>query len=531
MLNIITNIFYTVIDLKLSQVYFLFKYKIFGFRNVKYNFKKLSIKKKINKVSFLSTNNIFINKNKVFNLNKYDLIENFNLKTSNKLQRYNFFYLRFILNKKEIKNKYKTTKLIINYLDSSINRKIIDFWDPYVSSLRLINLIKFISITKIDNAKLNSYLFHHFKVIKKNLEFRLGANHLLTNLIAIKCFETIYNKDDQKFDLFNELFVKALKEQINNYGEHYELSPMYQSIILEQLIDLIIICKAYNKKVDKNLFEIVSKMFDCLCGVHHKNGQIAFFNDTNNSSVSIQSLKKLYNSNFSQSIKANITKNYESSNFKKRIFNKICFLIKIAGPGPKFNPGHSHADTLSFEISFKNEKLFVNKGISSYNVNKLRLFQRSTRSHNCFEIDKKNSSEVWSSFRMARKARSFSKFIGKKKLILGHDGYSNFFFKRIVYRKVYFSSNKIKIIDSIDGKFNIARQYFHFYPGLKPIIKNNKLYIFKKKRTICVIESNVDNIKFKKGFFYEDFNKKEKNYTIVMSSKKSAIETDILFVK
>ena len=57
-----------------------------------------------------------------------------------------------------------------------------------------------------------------------------------------------------------------------------ELSPMYQSIILEQLIDLIIICKAYNKKVDKNLFEIVSKMFDCLCGVQKWTNCI--FNDT-----------------------------------------------------------------------------------------------------------------------------------------------------------------------------------------------------------------------------------------------------------
>ena len=42
-------------------------------------------------------------------------------------------------------------------------------------------------------------------------------------------------------------------------------------------------------------------------------------------------------------------------------------------------PGHSHAETLSFEASFKGERFIVNSGISSYEKNKKRIYQRSTK--------------------------------------------------------------------------------------------------------------------------------------------------------
>ena len=72
-------------------------------------------------------------------------------------------------------------------------------------------------------------------------------------------------------------------------------------------------------------------------------------------------------------------------------------------------PGHSHAETLSFEASFKGKRIIVNSGISTYWITQKRLYERSTASHSTVEIDHKNSSEVWSRFRIADRAKVINK--------------------------------------------------------------------------------------------------------------------------
>ena len=56
---------------------------------------------------------------------------------------------------------------------------------------------------------------------------------------------------------------------------------------------------------------------------------------------------------------------------------------------------------------FFDQRFFVNLGVSTYETSKRRLLERSTKSHNTVEINKKNSSDVWSSFRVASRASTF----------------------------------------------------------------------------------------------------------------------------
>ena len=88
-----------------------------------------------------------------------------------------------------------------------------------------------------------------------------------------------------------------------------------------------------------------------------------------------------------------------------RFTNNNFFLIGDIGKiGPNYLPGHSHADTLSFEMSINKERVIVNSGTSIYGNNDERLKQRGTSSHSTLSINNKNSSEVWSSFRTGRRA-------------------------------------------------------------------------------------------------------------------------------
>src|SRR5690606_13481259 len=99
----------------------------------------------------------------------------------------------------------------------------------------------------------------------------------------------------------------------------------------------------------------------------------------------------------------------------------------LAAIGPDYIPGHAHADTLSFELSLGTERILVNGGTSTYERGPLREAQRATRSHNTVEIAGTNSSDVWASFRVGRRARVRDVSIKERDgcvLVSGtHDGY------------------------------------------------------------------------------------------------------------
>ena len=106
-------------------------------------------------------------------------------------------------------------------------------------------------------------------------------------------------------------------------------------------------------------------------------------------------------------------------------------LIDIGSVGPSYQPGHSHAQTFSFELSIWGKRVFVNTGVSEYSQGERRQLERSTKAHNTVSCFNQNSSEVWSSFRVAKRAKvSNIKIIKKNNLIKissKHDGYKNIF--------------------------------------------------------------------------------------------------------
>src|SRR5690606_31821478 len=99
-----------------------------------------------------------------------------------------------------------------------------------------------------------------------------------------------------------------------------------------------------------------------------------------------------------------------------------------AGPlGPDYLPAHGHADTLTFELSLNGQRVVVDSGVSTYETGPQRDRERSTAAHNTVTIDGENSSEVWASFRVGRRASVFDVRTaeGEDDIVVSatHDGY------------------------------------------------------------------------------------------------------------
>ena len=137
--------------------------------------------------------------------------------------------------------------------------------------------------------------------------------------------------------------------------------------------------------------------------------------------------------------------------------------------GPDHLPGHAHADTLSFELSLRGQRVLVNSGTSTYEPTAERLRQRGTAAHNTVVVDGVDSSEVWSSFRVARRARPLAVTWGRDGDVLslsaGHEGYSRLPGKVIHRRRWRLDPKGLAVEDELEGRYQLAEARFHVLLG------------------------------------------------------------------
>jgi uncharacterized heparinase superfamily protein len=140
-------------------------------------------------------------------------------------------------------------------------------------------------------------------------------------------------------------------------------------------------------------------------------------------------------------------------------------LADVGSISPPYQPGHAHAEALSFELSAFGSRCLVNAGVSTYRAGADRAYQRSSEAHNCLVIDEQNSSEVWASHRVARRANVRVSEASARRLAAGHDGYSRLSGVGDHIRTWSFEGTGLTVSDRLGGtgRHRVAL-YFHVHP-------------------------------------------------------------------
>ena len=293
-------------------------------------------------------------------------------------------------------------------------------WDPYVVSMRLINIIKWILN---ENIKVNEsdrrYIYDHALFIRSNLEYHILGNHLLLNAKAL-IFSGIFFQTSEAEEWLEKginLYRKELKTQFTKSGMHFELSPMYHLLMVQDILDILNIKNISKTNLCDELSSLVKKSLVQGIKTCHPDGDVSMFNDSClNQVLSIIKLREYFFNIFNKDIELDEnTQSYDQDFFSYNLRNaKLIF--NVAENGPSFIPAHCHADTLSFELSLFQERFIVNSGISTYENIPLRLFQKSTRAKSTLCIGHQNSSKVFGAFRMSRGAKILNRdFLIEKK--------------------------------------------------------------------------------------------------------------------
>ena len=463
------------------------------------------------------------NKIKINNV-EYKIDNNFpwNNFSQNKIDIYTLNYLNFINDDHLDKNN--TKKIILDWINNN-NCKDLISWDPYPLSLRIINLTRWcINNQDFDEKILNS-IYLQLRWLNKRIEYHISGNHLLTNFKALTYASCLFNsyEANKYFSRGLKQFKKYLERQTLEDGGHYERSPMYHSIITKDLIELLDLLKkikliSYSDYISflENKIDKYLNFYNYIC---HPDNLPSFFADTNfDNSYSLTTLKSLAHhvmgkSKFLKS-KDNL-KIFKTSGYFSFMNDNYYCSGDIGDFYKTDQPGHSHAASLSFELTLFGERVFVNSGISNYQDNQQRYFERSTKAHNTLEIDHSNSSQVWKSFRLGNRAKIISYNYKRTdeyyEINAEHDGYSTNNNSVIHNRAWSFYNKEVKITDTVRGNFQSARARYYLHPDIK-FINDNSLCL-KSGKIIKLLYEGAE-LQIKDVEWYPYFNKKQSSTCI-----------------
>ncbi|MEB2353213.1 MAG: alginate lyase family protein [Burkholderiaceae bacterium] len=389
-------------------------------------------------------------------------------------------------------------------------------WEPYPVSLRIVNWIKWGLADGggpcVEQARLSPAAVHSLAVqarwLRGRVERHLLGNHLWANAKALVFAGAFFDVGEAARwrDEGLALLHRELREQILPDGGHFERSPMYHATLLEDLLDLMQLAARWPGLVaDPELAPwraTAQRMLRWLRVMTHPDGGIAFFNDAafevapdlaaledyaanacglahaSDASFGDQGSRVVSLPEPEPSI-ATLRDSDPSiaalpdSGYVRLQAGPAVLIADVGAIGPDYLPGHAHADTLAFELSLHGRRAIVNSGTSTYEADAERLRQRGTAAHNTVVVDSADSSEVWSSFRVARRARPMNVQWGSDPdgtlwLRAAHDGYLRLPGKVIHHREWRLRPGSLRVVDRLEGRFASAEARFHLHPDADP---------------------------------------------------------------
>jgi uncharacterized heparinase superfamily protein len=459
-----------------------------------------------------------------------------------KLWRYNLHYFDYLQNSSR---SFESLSLLIDGWIANNPMGSLDAWEPFPVSLRIVNWVKFILGDGGRQARtewLNS-LYQQALWLERNIEYDLLANHLFKNAKALVFVGMFFDGKDSERWLSNgtSIIHDQLRDQILPDGGHFERSPMYHSMILEDCLDLVNICKGNRKPEAQNLLkkatEASQRMMKFLSGVTHADEQIALFNDA---AFGIETQP------------SGIAKYYEQVLGEHPKTPTGCWwafpdtgyfimapwpsdrLIVDCGPiGPDYQPGHSHSDTLSFELSLHGRRVIVDSGCFQYEDGDIRRYNRGNAGHNTVTVDGKNQSEVWGAHRCGRRAYPlYARLNGQENGAVvfegAHDGYKRLKGRPIHHRRIAWDGGQITIDDRIEGQgTHDIESRLHIHPDLRVAASENKVQVCEQGKQLMTVEAiEKGGIEIENGWYCPEFNKKINCPVISLKVKNTSLPSN-----
>jgi len=276
-------------------------------------------------------------------------------------------------------------------------------WDAFTVACRLLNWVcAFAVFGPPGDAIARSYA-QQARYLSRHLERDISGNHLLKDLMALTLATRLMDWRALHETVWENL-NEELCEQILEDGGHYERSPMYHALVLDDLL-LLHGALGEESQIGQAFFDGMGHWLEQMT---HPDGGIAFFNDAaHGQAPNSAMLVALARAAIGDGVWTDPGPSVglaESGFFVSETGNIGGRMIIRAGlPGPMHQLGHAHCDVLSFEWSWGKRRVIVNSGTHGYAESPYRAYARSTRAHNTVQVGSAEQLECWATFRVARR--------------------------------------------------------------------------------------------------------------------------------
>jgi uncharacterized heparinase superfamily protein len=389
-----------------------------------------------------------------------------------------------------------------------------DGWHPYTISLRLVNWLQALaafkeefSMDELFRMRLLASWNGQAEVLAGDLETDVGGNHLLANLRALVFAGIALRGDIARIRVrrFLARLEREISEQVLADGGHFERNPGYHLTVLRHCLEIALVLRRNGWGPLPWLDSALRRMSDYLIAILPADSRVPLLKDTTwdeaASPTDLLAAGALYLQDPAYKISAEfglyplllfgregleIFRGWRSRETPRpsvalrtsghcvmRDDSKGDYLILDAGkPCPDHLPAHAHADLLSYELMVEGRRIVVDSGVYEYSAGPWRDYFRSTRAHNTVEVEEADQSEVWASFRVARRARpgeirwqADDSFVTAQ---ASHDGYRRLPVPVTHRRSVIWRRDGFWLfLDGLWGKGSTrAASYVHLHPGL-----------------------------------------------------------------
>ena len=471
----------------------------------------------------------FLNQEKTFSNRRIDWVS----EEMSKLWRYNLHYFDYLNDRSRSLEHRK--QLVTDWVQHT-RPGMGDAWEPYTVSLRIVNWIKFFLAPNVTfQQEWVESLYQQTLWLERNIEYHILANHYLKNGVALFFAGMYFEGDDA--ERWIKKGVKILREELDEQflqdGGHYERSPMYHSLCVMDYLDVLNLMAASRDVMTFNEFEQfkaqTTRALHFLNAICLPDGEIPLLND---SAFGIASQPNRIDAYASLVIgytrpdtrsELSVTQHPQSGYYVLRK-DQDMMIIDCGEIGPRYQPGHAHCDTLSYELAVNGRRMIVDSGVYDYEHSRQRAYARSTRAHNTVTVDDEEQSEIWGVFRVARRARptfGWAKMTSDDHAVFegAHDGYTRLPGALIHRRRIeYDGHSHWLVVDRMEGTGrHRANSYIHLHPDFTADIEGRRVSIRDTAGHEWASFEMLDDgeISLEESWYYPEFGREIKNQAIV----------------
>ncbi|WP_414660859.1 heparinase II/III family protein [Horticoccus sp. 23ND18S-11] len=394
------------------------------------------------------------------------------------------------------------------------NRALVgDGWHPYTLSLRIVNWLQVAGTWReaLDaepafRDELHGSLYAQARLLFRQLEFDVRGNHLLENLRALLWAGVAFEGAEARgwFETALTHLREETTEQILADGGHFERTPGYHAVVLENYLEIALLLERNAGGCPDWARDTVRRQACFLRDLIGPDGRVPLFKDTAYDATPdpAELLNRVALWLDDRSLKPAAPPGVETCLwFGPEAWSRVAswapyvlpaggtalaasgyylmrsetgerVTVDVGQPCPDYLPAHAHADTLSYTYHVRGRPVVVDAGVFEYAAGAWRDFFRSTRAHNTVEIAGENSSEVWSSFRVGRRARpTVKQWLSEPDQVIlfaAHDGYRWLAGQPVHERAIVWRQDEyLLIVDRVtSGEPHAIVNRIHLHPDL-----------------------------------------------------------------